>query len=145
VITSEAGYQLIRDEEGFTPTAKGDYGHEEIGYGHDLLPGESYPNGIDMAHAEFLLSADVAKCEIALARLFPADGTQNQWDALIDMCYECGPEALQELVAHGWDQIPYQLYHVNSDGSQHGWIYAGGHILPGMISRRQKEIALFNS
>jgi len=143
--TSENGYQLIRDEEGFTPIAKGDFGHQEIGYGHDLLPGESYPNGIDLAHGEFLLDADVIKVENALQPLFPANGTQNQWDALIDMGYECGVEALQELLAHGWDQIPYQLYHVNPDGSQHGWIHAGGVIQPGMVKRRQREIALFQS
>lgn len=145
MITSENGYQLIRDEEGFTPVAKGDFGHQEIAFGHDLLPGESYPNGIDMAHGEFLLSADVAKVEDAINPLIPATCTQNQYDALVDMGYECGVEALRELLAHGWANIPYQLYHVNLDGSRHGWIHAGGKIQPGMVARRQKEIALFNS
>jgi lysozyme len=143
--TSENGYQLIRDEEGWTPVAKGDFGHMEIAYGHDLLPGESYPNGIDKAHGEFLLESDVAKVEKVLGPLFPATGTQNQWDALIDMGYECGVEALRQLLGHGWADIPYQLYHVAPDGSPHGWIHAGGRVLPGMVTRRQKEIALFNS
>ncbi len=142
--TSENGYQLIRDEEGFSPFPKGDYGHEEIAYGHDLLPDESYPNGIDIGGGEVLLEHDVAKVEPVLNRLIPPTCTQNQFDALIDMGYECGIEALQELIAHGWDQIPYQLYHVDPDGSQHGWIHAGGKILPGMVARRKKEIALFS-
>ena len=134
--TSENGYQLIRDEEGFTPIAKGDFGHLEIGFGHDLLPGESYPNGIDIAHAEFLLSADVAKCEIALNPLFPAWGTQNQYDALIDFTYECGGGAIALLLGHGWNQVTAQLPR---------WVHAGGKVLPGMVTRREKEIALFNS
>jgi len=145
VKTSENGYQLIRDEEGFTPVAKGDFGHQEIGYGHDLLPGESYPDGIDEAKGESILQEDVAIAEGHLNPLFPADGTQNQYDALIDMTYECGGGALQQLMQHGWAQIPYQLYHEDPDGSQHGWIHAGGAILSGMVTRRQKEIALFNS
>ena len=142
--TSEAGYQLIRDEEGLVLTPKGDFGHEEIGYGHDILPGESFPNGIGESQAEILLRQDVAKVEKVLSLLFPSYGTQNQWDALIDMGYECGTEALQQLLGHSWANITYQLYHVDADGSQHGWIHAGGKILAGMVLRRQREIALFN-
>ena len=143
--TSEEGYQLIRDEEGWRAKVEGDFGHEVIGYGHDLLPGESYPNGIDRAHGEFLLEQDIQKVEKVLAPLFPDDGTQNQWDALIDMGYECGGGALQQLLAHGWAAVPYQLYHVDPDGTEHGWIHAGGKIQPGMVLRRKREITLWQS
>jgi len=133
--TSENGYQLIRDEEGFTPVAKGDYGHQEIGYGHDLLPGESFPDGIDETQGEFLLQHDVAKAEDALNRLIPPTCTQNQFDALIDFTYECGPEAIEQLLNHGWSQVTVQLPR---------WVHAGGQVLQGMVTRRQKEIELFN-
>ena len=133
---SQAGYGLIKDEEGFTPVAKGDFGHMEIGYGHDLLPGESYPNGITQAQANGILVQDVLKAETALNPLIPESCTQNQYDALIDFTYECGSGAIEELLAHGWDQVTAQLPL---------WIHAGGKVLPGMVARRAKEIALFNS
>jgi GH24 family phage-related lysozyme (muramidase) len=135
MITSENGYQLIRDEEGFSPIAKGDYGHQEIGFGHDLLPGEAFADGIDRGQGEFLLEHDVAKAEDALNPLVPATCTQNQFDALIDFTYECGGSAVKQLLAHGWDQVTMQLPR---------WIHAGGQVLEGMVTRRQKEIALFN-
>jgi lysozyme len=139
--TSPPGYQLIRDEEGLTLTVKGDTGgKQEVGYGHDLVPPESYPNGIDLATAEFLLSADVARCEIAVNSRIPQSCTQSQFDALIDFTYECGPEALGELLAHGWGNVPAQLPR---------WVYAKVNgvetVLEGMVTRRAKEVALFES
>lgn len=137
--TSENGYALIRKEEGLTLTVKGDTGGKQvIGYGHDLLPGESYPNGIDEATAEFLLEHDVAKCEAVLNPLIPADCTQNQFDALIDFEYETGN--VKMLLSHGWDQVPAQLPR---------WVYA--HVngvltkLPGMVLRRAVEAGLFST
>jgi lysozyme len=135
-----AGYQFIRDREGLTLTVKGDTGSkQEIGYGHDLLPGESYPNGITEPFAEQLLRADVANVQIHVNAVIPSATTQNQFNALADFCYECGPTALSELVAHGWRQIPFQLPR---------WVYARVNgvetELPGMVTRRQLEVILFN-
>jgi len=136
MITSENGYQLIRDNEGFSAHVYADAGHQAIGYGHDLLPGESYPNGIDEAHAEFLLSADVAKAENALNPLIPEDCTQNQFDALVDFTYNLGAGAVKEMLAHGWSAVPTQIVR---------WDHAGGQVLPGLLERRQKELALFQT
>lgn len=137
--TSRNGYALIRREEGLTLTVKGDTGgKQEIGYGHDLLPGEEFPDGVDQDMAEHLLCLDVMKCERALNPLVLPTCTQNQYDALIDFTYECGAEALAELLAHGWDQVPKQLPR---------WVHA--HVkgqfveLPGMVKRRQIEVLMF--
>jgi hypothetical protein len=45
--------------------------------------------------------------------------------------------------------VPYQLYRVAGDGTQHGWIYAKDahgveQIQSGMVARRQAEIDLWN-
>jgi GH24 family phage-related lysozyme (muramidase) len=141
LILDAAGYQFIRDREGLSLTVKGDTGaHQEIGYGHDLLPVESYPDGITQPYAEALLQADAARDQVHVNSVVPSTCTQNQFDALVDFCYECGPGALQQLIAHGWSQVTAQLPR---------WVYAkinGVEIeLPGMVTRRQLEVQLFNS
>ena len=60
--TDSSGLLFIEQQEGFSPTVTGDTGgKQEIGYGHDLLPGESFPNGISQDDAVQLLSQDVSK------------------------------------------------------------------------------------
>lgn len=138
---SPYGYTFIQQQEGYTPTVKGDTGgKQEIGYGHDLLPGESFPNGITQLQAGALLREDVAKIEPYLSASVPADCTQNQFDALADFTYECGLGALHQLLAHGWSQVTVQLprwVHANVGGVET--------VLEGMVARRAAEIQLFNS
>lgn len=135
--TSQAGIEFIAKNEGFAPTVQGDFGHEVIGHGHDLLPGERFPNGITEAEADTLLAADTAKVDAAMnAQQLSLDFNQNQWDAVADFTFECGSGALIQLLAHGIDQIPAQLPR---------WVHAGGKVLPGMIARRAAEVKMFNS
>lgn len=141
---SPAGRQFIRQHEGITLDVVGDTGgHQEVGYGHDLKPGESYPAGITADTAEFLLDADVAIVDEALDRVLGPLGwelTQNQVDAVGDFCYECGAEALAELAAHGVDQVPTQLPR---------WVHAKVNgvetTLPGMVGRRADEVKLWET
>lgn len=135
--TSQAGLDFIAGNEGLTLTVKDDVGRKVIGYGHDLLPGESFSNGITKDEAITLMESDVAKVDEAMRHQHLAlDLNQNQWDAVADFTFNCGVGALVQLLAHGADQIPVQLPR---------WVHAGGKILPGMVSRRNKEVDLFNS
>jgi lysozyme len=139
---SPYGYTFIQEQEGFTPTVKGDTGgKQEIGYGHDLTQDDlSYPDGITQPQAAALLREDVAKIEPSLSVSVPADCTQNQFDALADFTYECGLGALHQLLAHGWSQVTVQLprwVHANVGGVET--------VLEGMVARRAAEIQLFNS
>jgi lysozyme len=135
--TSPNGREFIKTNEGLTLKAKGDYGHEVIGYGHDLLPHESYPDGISIEDAEILLQVDVEKVDAAMnAQHLALDLNQNQWDAVSDFSFECGAGALVQLLAHGVDQITAQLPR---------WIHAGGAVLPGMVARRAADVTLYNS
>ena len=76
--------------------------------------------------------------------------TQGQTDALTDFTYEEGIDRLRKstllilLNGRQYSQVPGQLYRVDNNGDQHGYIFAGGKILPGLITRRQKEIELWN-
>jgi GH24 family phage-related lysozyme (muramidase) len=146
--TSQAGLDFIAKNEGLTLTIKPDVGHQMIGYGHDLLPGESYPNGITALQAWIILEDDVAKWDKAIAS-YNLTLTQNQHDVLADFTHNLGTGALGMLLAHNLDQVPHQLYHEDADGTQHGWVFAKDahgveHVLPGLVTRRLAEISLWN-
>lgn len=137
---SPFGYEFIKTEESLILTVKGDTGGKQaIGYGHDLQPGETYPNGITEQYAEQLLTIDAAKCERAVNLTAPLYITQMQFDMLVDFTYECGISALHELLSHGFTHVPQQLPR---------WIHA--HVdgklveLDAMKRRRAREVANWN-
>ncbi len=136
---SERCRDAIKGFEGLTLTVKQDCGQQEIGYGHDLLPGESYPDGIDEAKAETLLTEDIAKADAAVNDL-GLNLAQGQHDALADFSYECGKGALERLLTHGVNQVPMQLPR---------WIHAKVNgvetVLPGMMARRMVEVDWWNN
>ena len=135
--TSENGLKFIATNEGFTATPKGDFGHQVIGYGHDILPGESFPKPITPAQGWTEMCSDVAKVDAAMnAQRLALDLNQNQWDAVADWAYNVGIGNLATLLAHGIDQIPIQLPR---------WNLAQGKVLPDLVTRRAEEVALFNS
>jgi len=132
---SEAGLELIETSEGLaTRVYNDDAGVPTIGCGHKLLPGESFPDGITEEQAIALLLQDVENVEQALASLIPYTCTQGQFDALCDFGFNFGIENLRAVLSHGWSQVPVQIVR---------WVNAGGKPQPGMVMRRQAELALW--
>jgi lysozyme len=133
--TSENGISFIQANEGFVPTVYNDNGHPAIGYGHDLLPGESFPQAIDQAEGVALLQHDIAPLE---AYLNQAETTlnQNQFDALIDFGYNLGLAALHMLLSHGLSEVPDQVPR---------WNHVNGLPNAALSARRAAEVSLFNS
>jgi lysozyme len=111
-----------------------DEGKQAIGWGHDLLPGESFPNGITQEEADQLLASDLPKYEDQVNSL-GLTLTQGQFDALVDFCYNEGFGHLQTMLAHGIDQVPVQLPR---------WDYAGGKVNQNLQTRREWEVSLWN-
>ena len=139
--TSENGTAFIKANEGFVPHVYDDNGKQAVGYGHDLQPGESFPNGITELEASDLLQSDLAhRFESSVNHLMDASCTQNQFDALVDFCYNLGVGPLSTMMHHGWSQIPIQIP---------AWCYKHVNGLPvkdsGLQARRAKEVALFNT
>ena len=136
--TSANGLALIKQFEGLRLQVYEDAaGLPTIGYGHKLLPFESYRDGITEDNALPLLQADVNKVDAAMnAQHLALDLNQNQFDAVADFCFNCGAAALVKLLSHGIDQIPAQLPR---------WVHAGSHELPGMVKRRAEEVELYNT
>ena len=143
--TDDAGKAFIQGNEsagGPLLTIKPDTGgKQQIGWGHNLLPGEAaeFANGITYDQAVTLFDDDINQCDDAVAGL-NWTLTQNQWNALADFAYEFGGGGLRQLAAHGQDQVPVQLVR---------WVHALVEgvetVLPGLVVRRNKEIALWNS
>ncbi len=132
---SEAGLALIKASEGFRANTYADLaGNATIGYGHKLLLGESYPDGIDEEYGEQLVQHDLVLPQQQLSLLVPASCTQNQWDALCSFTYNLGILALRTMLGHGWDQVRVQLPL---------WNHVKGVVVDGLTKRRAAELKLF--
>jgi hypothetical protein len=74
---SAEGLDLIKRFEGFRGQRYIDAaGFPTIGYGHRIVPPESFPNGVSEAQAANLLVEDVSAAELAIGRLVKVALTQ---------------------------------------------------------------------
>lgn len=93
---SENGLNLIKKEEGFKqkpyvcPAGK-----LTIGYGHVILPNESFTE-INEIQATQLLKNDVAIAEDCINNSVKVPITQDQFDALISFVFNVGRKAFLE-------------------------------------------------
>ena len=92
---SAAGEAFIKKEEGLTLTKKGDGAKQEIGWGHDILPGENIPNKITVAFAQQLFDGDSAIAAAAVNNSVTAQLSQNQFDACCSLAYRAGAGAFK--------------------------------------------------
>jgi lysozyme len=140
---SEAGLDLIKRSEGFRGNTYLDVaGIATIGYGHRLLPGESFPNGISEAQAEQILAGDAQQSEQAVQRLVQVPLTQGQFDALVDFCFNLGAgrlaasTLLKDLNAGQYEAARDQLLL---------WDHVGTQENAGLKARREAEFQLWGS
>lgn len=70
-------------------------GHWTIGYGHKILPGESF-SWITEAEAENILRNDLAIAERAIHDLVRVPISQTQFDALVSFVFNVGRAAFAE-------------------------------------------------
>ena len=140
---SEAGLDLIKKSEGFRGQTYQDVaGFSTIGYGHRLLPHESFPGPISPAEALDLLAADVHRAEQAVERLVKVPLTKGQFDALVDFCFNLGAgrlasSTLLKALNNGrYNEAREQLLR---------WDLAGSEVSPGLKTRRQAEFQLWGA
>lgn len=144
MITSEKGIALIKKYEGckldayLCPSSIA-----TIGYGNTFYEdGSKVKMGdkITQQRAEELLSALLPKFEKTVKDNIKAPLTQNQFDALVSFCWNCGSsDTLFGLINEG---IP--------DKSIYNWwtthyITGGGKKLQGLVDRRKEEATLFTT
>ncbi len=140
------GITLLKRFEGLELRAYQDsVGVWTIGYGHTSAagpPSVSPGQTITEAEAEQILKRDLVIYEDGVRNLVKVPINSNQFSALVSFAYNLGVEALagstllKKLNAGDYqgaaDEFPR-------------WVKAGGQTLPGLVSRRNSERALFLS
>lgn len=122
--------EAIKGFEGFRAEAyKCPAGVWTIGYGH--TGGVKKGQRVSPARAEELLRQDLRSAEESVSRLGVAR-TQGQYDALVDITYNCGDMSKSTLVRKiregaGKDEITKEFMR---------WVHSDGKVLPGLIKRR---------
>ena len=139
---TQACIDLIKQFEGCRYAAYQDVvGIWTVGYGHT---GGVFPDThIDQAQAEQLLQLDVSKTAARIADYLTVPLNSNQFGALVSFAFNLGVTAFQNstlcrLVNEG------QTGQVITD-EFNKWDHAGGHMVEGLLRRREAEAALFNT
>lgn len=140
---SDIGLLLIKQSEGYRKCVYKDCaGYPTIGYGHKLLPGEEFPDGLTQAEADLMLRGDLKEVEAAIEKLVTVPLTQGQYDALCSFIYNLGQGAFQtstfrKMLNMGqYQQAALQILR---------WDHANGQEVDGLRTRRKAEFTLFHS
>lgn len=135
---------LIKTYEGLMLKAyKDPVGIWTIGYGHTADAGPPVPKAgmvLTKAGAEALLIKDLRAYEAAVHKAVKVPMTDNQFGALVSLCYNIGPGnfAKSTLVRK------LNAGDINGAAAQFDvWVNAGGKRLQGLVNRRNAEQALF--
>jgi lysozyme len=141
-VYSDAGIALTKGFEGLRLKAYRDCaGVLTVGYGH-TGPDVVEDMVIDETEAETLLRRDMQKAVDCVNRAVTAAITQNQFDALVDFCFNVGCGALlgstllRKVNAADFTEAAAQFAL---------WVHAGGEVVAGLVRRRKEEAALFLS
>ncbi len=153
---SQNGRKKLAAWEGFRAAAYRDAGGQlTIGVGHLLTKSElasgkiriqgaavRYAAGLTEEQVMDLLSQDLAGVEEAVNDSVAVELSQNQFDALVSFCFNVGVSAfrnstLLKLLNQGlYREVPAQWRR---------WVYCRGQVVPGLIGRREQEIALWSA
>jgi lysozyme len=137
---NQRGLNIVKNFEGLRLNAYLDpVGIWTIGYGHtgpEVGPGEV----ITTAQAESLLKKDLVRFENGVRQLVKVPVNSNQFSALVSFAFNVGTGALaQSTLLALLNQRDYQ----GAADQFSRWVYGGGQALPGLVSRRNAERALF--
>lgn len=141
--TGAKGIALIKSFEGLCLEKYQDVvGKWTIGYGHLILPDESFSAPITESQADALLRQDLGISEKGVNQYVIVPLTQNQFDALVSFTFNLGvgnlksSTLLRVLNAGQYQDAAEQILR---------WDKAGGKQVAGLTRRRVAERALFIS
>jgi len=152
----QRGKDLFKEWEGLVTHEYLDSGSAPtIGIGHLLTRSErtsgkitiggqalDYRNGLTEQQCWDLLDLDLSGSEAVVNEAVKVSLNQNQFDALVSFVFNVGDGAfrgstLLRLLNQGQlDQVPAQLQR---------WVRDNGQVVQGLVNRRNKEIALWNT
>lgn len=93
---SAAGLEAIAKREGFAPRRYADAGGYSIGYGHFILPTESFSEPLPEWRARELLAKDAGIAQDAVRAYVKKPLTQNMFDALVSFVFNVGVGAFKK-------------------------------------------------
>lgn len=141
--TSRDGIALIKKWEGCRLTAYPDPGTGgepwTIGYGHTSAAGAPMVKKgmkITQQEADDILVRDLVKYESAVMKALTVLPTQNQFDAMVSLCYNIGPGAF------AGSSVVKKFNASNISGAADAfrlWNKAGGRVMQGLVNRREDE------
>lgn len=139
-----AGKALLEQVEGRSNTAyKDSAGLWTIGIGHLIRPDESWMIAATLndAQVDELFSRDIAEAEAATSRLFPNITRQNQFDALVSFVYNLGERQVRNGTLDDLINGKATAEEISAKWMQ--YVRAGGKVVPGLVKRRMRELALY--
>jgi lysozyme len=109
-----------------------------IGYGHT---GADVVKGLKVSQetADILLRRDLLKFEAAVERA-AGPAYQNQFDAMVSLCYNIGPTAFAKSSVA---RLHKNGQYANAAQAFLLWNKGGGKVLPGLVKRRNAERNLY--
>lgn len=141
-ISDEACKSLIGLFEGFSLKAYPDPGTKRepwtIGYGH--TGGVKQGDICTKDQALKWLREDISEAEASISTLVKVPLSQNQFDALVSFVYNVGYNNLKHsTLLKRLNTASYE----DAANEFTKWVYADGHVLNGLIKRREAEKAWF--
>lgn len=136
---SDACIALVKSSEGCRLTAYRDSASVlTIGFGH--ARGVREGQTITQAQADALLLDDLDAAAAQVEAMVTVPLTQGQFDALVSFCYNLGAGRLRDsTLLRLLNQSRYQ----EAAAQFRFWVMAAGQVLPGLVTRRKAERALF--
>lgn len=142
--TNRAGIELIKRWEGVKLEAyKCPADVWTIGYGHTSAAGEPrVVKGMKITaqEASDILVRDLVKYEAAVKKAITRAPNENQFAAMVSLCYNIGPGAFAR------SSLVKRFNAGDIDGAADAfrmWNKAGGRVLQGLVNRREDERRLF--
>ena len=137
-VINESGLAIIEKSEGLRLQAYNGGGVWRIGYGHstNVKQGQT----ISATQARSFLQDDVKVCQTAIGQLVHIPITQNEFSALVSLCFTTGAYSLRKAT------VIARLNSGDRAGAANGfllWVKAGGKPLPHLVVRRKAERDLF--
>jgi lysozyme len=144
VRTSDSGLSILKQFEGLRLNAyKDSVGVWTIGYGHTSMAGEPFVMAglkITNQEAENILRRDVVKYERAVESKLTRVPNQNQFDAMVSLCYNVGGGNFAKSSV-------LRFFNAGQDAKAANaflaWNKAGGRVFAGLTRRRGAEMELY--
>lgn len=141
-IVSDALVNFIASYEGFsaTPYRGVDYQNLTIGYGHVILPGKSFTS-LTQAQSLALMKTDLATYHQSVNNEFGPILNQNQFDALVSFCYNCGKNVWRSANLTGDIKSGASNDVLKTDFTN--WSLCGNVVVQGLLNRRLDEWEMY--